>query len=92
MIVQDDQSVLDATIQAFGTLEELFTLLNDNSLNVNSKLTSGQDLTINTINRGDENVKDFVVLKNITYNNAQGQSVPPLNAGDFSDDYSNDYY
>ena len=90
-IVQDNQNIFDIVTQEFGTLEQLFTLLNDNNLAVNAKLISGQDLVINKINIGDENVKNFVVLQNITMNNDQGEKVPPLLSGDYGNDYGNDY-
>ena len=89
--VLDNQSVFDIVTQEFGTLEQLFTLLNDNNLAVNAKLISGQDLVINKINIGDENVKNFVVLQNITMNNDQGEKLPPLLAGDYANDHNNDY-
>lgn len=92
LAVLEGQNIFDIGVQEFGTLEKLFVLLNDNSLSANAKLISGQELTVNKTNIGDENVKDFVVLKNITMNNAQGEKVPPLLAGDYSNDYSNDYY
>ena len=90
-IVLEGQNLFDIVTENFGTLEELFTLLNDNNLAVNAKLISGQDLVINKINIGDENVKNFVVLRNITMNNDQGEKVPPLLSGDFNSDFSNDY-
>ena len=90
-IVQDNQNIFDIVTQEFGTLEQLFTLLNDNSLAVNAKLISGQELVINKINIGDENVKNFVVLQNITMNNNQGEKLPPLLAGDYANDHNNDY-
>ena len=89
--VNNNQNIFDIVTQEFGTLEELFTLLNDNNLAVNAKLISGQDLVINKINIGDENVKNFVVLQNITMNNDQGEKVPPLLSGDYGNDYGNDY-
>ena len=90
-IVLEGQNLFDIVTENFGTLEELFTLLNDNNLAVNAKLISGQDLVINKINIGDENVKNFVVLQNITMNNDQGEKVPPLLSGDYGNDYGNDY-
>lgn len=92
LAVLEGQNIFDIGVQEFGTLENLFVLLNDNSLSANSKLISGQELTVNKINIGDENVKDFVVLRNITMNNAQGLKVPPLLAGDYNFDFNNDYY
>lgn len=91
LTVLDNQNVFDIVTQEFGTLEELFTLLNDNNLAVNTKLISGQELVVNKINVGDENVKNFVTLQNITMNNDQGEKVPPLLSGDFNVDFNNDY-
>ena len=91
-IVQDGQNIFDVTTEQFGTLEELFVLLIDNDLPVNTRIESGQELVINKVNVGDEDVKNFVVLKNITMNNFQGLKVPPLLAGDYNNDYNNDYF
>ena len=91
MKANKDQSVFDISVQEFGNLEELFTLLDDNNLTLNTKLTSGQDLLINKTGEGDENVKDFISLNNLTLNNNQGISVPPIFGGDYSIDYSIDY-
>ena len=90
-IIKDNQSVLDATLEAFGNLEELYTLLADNGLTANSKLSSGQELTVNNDSVGDEDVKNFVILKEISYNNLQGDSNPPIIAGDFGNDMNNDF-
>ena len=91
-IVQEGQNLFDVTTEQFGTLEELFTLLIDNDLPINTRIISGQELVINKIDVGDEDVKNFVVLKNITMNNAQGLKLPPLVGGDYNNDYGNDYY
>ena len=90
--VLEGQSIFDIGVQEFGTLEDLFILVNDNNLSVNTKLISGQQLTVNKVNIGDENVKDFVVLGNITMNNAQGEKVPPLLSGDYNLDFNGDYF
>jgi len=92
MTVFDNQSTLDISAQEFGTLEQLFVLLNDNDISVNAKLLSGQELVINKTNVGDEEVKDFISLGEITMNNDQGQSLPPLTGGDFNNDMNNDFY
>lgn len=89
--VLEGQNIFDIQVQEFGSLEDLFILLNDNSLSVNEKLVSGQDLVVNKTNVGDEDVKKFVVLKDITMHNAQGQKVPPLLAGDYNGDFNIDY-
>jgi len=92
MIVKNGQSVFDITTQEFGTLEELFTLLVDNDLNANSKLISGQELIINKIGKGEENIKSFITLGGIVFNNDQGKALPPVLSGDYNNDYSNDYF
>ena len=93
MIVKarDNQNIFDVCIQEFGTLEQLFVLLSDNNLGANSKLKSGQELTVNKTNVGDEDVKDFVVLRNITLNNNQGEMLPPIAEGDYNNDYNLDF-
>lgn len=88
---RDNQSILDITIQEFGTMEQLLTLIVDNSLDANYKLMSGQELLINSVGVGDDTVKEFVITNNILYNNDQGEGNPPIEAGDFNNDYSNDY-
>jgi len=90
--VQDGQSIFDICVQEFGTMNELPRLLVDNDLTLNTKLVAGRVLVVNKTNIGDENVKDFVVLGNRTFNNDQGQGQPPVLAGDYNNDYSNDYY
>ena len=71
MIAKDGQNILDVCLQAFGSLEQLFILLNDNDIVVNNILRSGQDLTINNVYIVDELLKIFVSLNNIVYNNSQ---------------------
>ena len=90
--VLDGQSLFDIATQEFGSLEDLFVLLTDNNLAINERLTSGQDLVINKTGVGNEDVKKFVTLKDITMNNFQGQKVPPLIGGDYNNDYGIDYY
>jgi len=40
------QSIFDIQIQEFGSLEDLFVLLNDNGLAINDRLISGQELAL----------------------------------------------
>jgi len=92
MIVENNQNIFDVALQEFGSLEETFKMLSDNNLTFNSKLQSGQELIINNAELGDNNVKNFVTLQKITYNNDQGLFVPPLVAGDFNSDFNQDFY
>jgi len=91
MTVQDNQSIFDIATQEFGTLEQLFVLLSDNNLGPNAKLKPGQDLVINKINVGDEDVKDFISFGAITMNNDQGVNLPPIISGDFQEDFDEDF-
>ena len=92
MKVLKNQSIFDIVVQEFGTLEELFSFLIDNDFSVNTKLVSAQDVIINKVNIGDEDIKNFITLQNITMNNDQGDKTPPLLSGDFSNDFSNDFF
>ncbi len=93
MIVKEGQSILDVTLQAFGTLEDMFTtLIKDNSsLTVTGKLPTGQDLVVNNTGVGDDEVKNFVTLQGITFSNDQGTGNPPQVDGDYNVDMSNDF-
>ena len=74
-IVKEGQNLYDFVLQEFGTLENLFTLIVDNDLNVNTKLVSGQVLIVNNLGVGDEDIKSFVKLQGITFSNDQGTGV-----------------
>lgn len=92
MKVLKNQSIFDIVVQEFGTLEELFSFLIDNDFSVNTKLVSAQDVIINKVNIGDEDIKNFITLQNITMNNDQGDKTPPLLSGDYNNDFGNDYF
>lgn len=91
MTTKDGQNLFDIAIQSFGTLEQLFTLITDNNLSLNTKLKSGQELVINKEGIGDDNIKNFITLQNIVMNNDQGVRFPPLLGGDFNIDFNNDF-
>ena len=91
MKVLDGQNIFDITTQNFGSLEDLFVFLVDNNLAINDRLISGQDLVINNVGVGNEDIKKFVNLRDITMNNFQGQKVPPLLGGDWNNDWNNDF-
>lgn len=92
MIVQNNQNIFDVVIQEFGQLDNLFEVLNDNNIDVNSKLTSSQILIINTQEKGNNLIKNYINLNNLKLNNSQDENYPPSLGGDYSDDYNNDYY
>lgn len=100
MIAQEGQSIYDICIQEFGDIEQLFILLEDNNLSISSKLQAGQELLINNSGIGNKDIKDYIYLQEIKLNNGQNEQqpdgyggyVPPILGGDYSDDYTNDYY
>jgi hypothetical protein len=89
--VRENQSIFDVCLQNFGTLESLFTILSENNINVNSNLSSGQNLVINNTLIGNEFMKKSIIKQNLTYVNQQLKTAD-LKGGDFNDDYDkNDY-
>lgn len=71
VIVADGQSIFDICLQEFGQMDDLFTLLTDNNLSLNSKLASGVELEINNTGAGNENVKSYFKLNEISINTNQ---------------------
>jgi hypothetical protein len=68
MTAQEGQSVFDACMQGYGSLEYLFMFLKDNNLTVNSALGAGQELIIDdTI--GNIKIKEYIITNNIVLNN-----------------------
>ncbi len=93
MIVRTGQNILDATLAAFGSLEPILTtLIKDNpSLTITGKLPAGQDLVVNNVGVGDDEVKNFVTLQSIIFSNNQGTGNTPQVDGDMNNDFSNDF-
>ena len=89
--ISDGQNIWDITLQEFGDLEKVMTLLTDNDLNFNFKLKSNQDITINNSNIGNDNIKNFYKFSGLKLSNDQTEAMPPNIAGDYNDDYNNDY-
>lgn len=70
MRIKEGQNIFDICLQEFGDLELLIDeVLIPNGLNINSDLSGGQEININTFGKGDENLKDFVKLNRLTFNN-----------------------
>lgn len=78
MRVEDGQNIFDVCLQEFGDLELLINeVLIPNGLNINSDLYGGQELNLNSVNKGDEDLKDFVRINRLTFNNRsiEGETV-----------------
>lgn len=78
MRVEEGQNIFDVCLQEFGDLELLIDeILIPNGLSINSDLSGGQELNINTFSKGDEDLKDFVKLNKLRFNNRsiEGENV-----------------
>ena len=68
--IQEGQNIFDIVLQEFGTLEQLSQFLSDNSsIGINDDLISGQEVEINSINLGDEDIKARYIKLNFVTNN-----------------------
>lgn len=65
----DSQNIFDITTQYYGDLSLLFDFLNDNSFDISMIMQSGQKLILHPANKGNENIKKFVILNNLIFAN-----------------------
>ena len=68
MKIQDKQSIFDITVQNFGQMDELVNISRDNRISISEFLETSKEIIIGDY-EGNENVKDAIVLQNITLNN-----------------------
>ena len=68
MIAKDGQNIFDITMQGYGTLNNIFDIIQDNNLDFDSEIHSGYDILINN-NKGDGDVKNKIIKLDITFNN-----------------------
>lgn len=70
MKVIEGQNVFDICLQEFGDLELIWTeVIIPNKLTINSDLGGDLDLSINTIGKGNEDIKDYYSVNEIVLNN-----------------------
>ena len=89
--ISDGQNIWDIVLQEFGDIEKIMTLIEDNNLNFNSKLKSNQNIIINNSNIGNDNIKNLYKFSGLKLSNDQTEAMPPNIAGDYNEDYNNDY-
>jgi len=87
--VKTGQNIFDVCVQHFGTLDYLFTMLSDNNLDLNSPLTSGIVLEINSNLLGNELIKRTIIKNSCIFVNDQQTLIQT--SGDYNNDYNNDY-
>lgn len=76
IIPRAGQDIFDIAIKKYGRIDDLFTII-DTTLNIDSDLTPGASLVVNTTNTGDENVIRRLAQLNLYPNNADGFVIEP---------------
>ena len=84
-------NLYDLILNEYGTIESMFLLLTDNDLSPNSEINANQELivSIDNLNKGNKDIKNFIIKNNIIYTN---NSNALATSGDYNNDYNNDYY
>jgi len=69
-LVENSQNVFDFTLQFFGTMENLFEdVLIPNGLNLDSVLSVGQTINLNTVGKGNETLKNQIQEQGLVFTN-----------------------
>ena len=90
-VATEGQDIFDVVIQRFGQIDNIFDLLADNpSLSINSRLSSGDELTINNEEKGELRIKTLIQNINFVVMNADEEALATL-GGDYNDDYNDDF-
>ena len=56
-MIKEGQNIFDFAIEKYGTIENIFDVIDDNGLTLNSELNSGMELNSNTFNKGNNDIK-----------------------------------
>lgn len=86
----EGQNIIDVTVQKYGTIAELFTLLGDNAKTLDTALAAGDLLLIRSTG-GNVAIRTFMTSKGI---NVATTDTPPVEATPtriFTDDFDNDF-
>ena len=67
-MIRDGQNIFDAALQNYGTIEQIFDLIDNNSLTLNSDLNSGMELNYD-LSLGNNVIKKYIKDNNISPNN-----------------------
>lgn len=67
--IKDTQNIMDAALQAYGTLDELVFFAYSNGFLLDELPTVGREYTVDP-NRGDNSINLFIIERQFTYNNA----------------------
>ena len=64
-MIQEGQNIYDFCLQKYGTLENIFNVLDDNKLTLNSDLNSGMELNYDARNKGNVFIKKYIDDNNV---------------------------
>lgn len=62
---RDGQNIFDVTLQKFGNIEFVFSVIQENNMNLNTNLQSGIKLNASNQGKGNQEVKDYYKRKSI---------------------------
>ncbi len=65
MITKVGQNLFDIAMQEYGSAENIVNLIQDNDLAFDYQVAAGKELIINNANKGNENIKLFMLRNNI---------------------------
>ena len=69
-MITEGQNIFDFAIEKYGTLENIFDVLDSNSLTFDSELQGGMELNADTFNKGDDKIKKLE-LKPVNFGSAE---------------------
>jgi len=70
MEVNQNQNIFDIALQEFGTLENLFTdILVPNKLGLDKEIKPNQDININAIGKGEDDIKGKIQEQGLVFTN-----------------------
>ncbi len=91
VIAQDGQGIIDITLQEYGSVEGLFSLLLDNNLCATLCIYAGQELIVIPAKIVRADVVRYLQARN-GVNTDECHGGDPNAGGDFSDDFNEDFY
>jgi len=91
VLVFEGQSIFDVIIQEYGDIANTFDFMAENpNLTLNTNLTAGEYVKVDTEEKGVSDVKDKIRQENFKVVNSQ-QIDSETALGDFNNDFNNDY-
>ncbi len=67
--VKNKQSLMDVTVENYGQIDNLVEVSNDNGKSISESLETNENLTVNSENKGDQEIKDKITTQGLSFNN-----------------------